>query len=316
VASATTADATGAALVGVPDAYRPWIYRASRQCTHRELSPSLLAAQLYEESGFRADAHSPAGAEGPAQFMPGTWATWGRDDDGNGTASPYDVGDAVMAQGRFMCSLLGQALTSGFPADPRGLALAGYNAGWEAVERAHGIPPIPETQAYVADILAGVPRFQGTTAALQVAGRGVGPAAVRKALTQLGVNYSFGGGSPAGPSTGFCDSENGYLHGACAAATTVGWDCSSLVQYAYWPTRQLPRTAAEQYAATADHPVARADLQPGDLVFWRHRDGGIYHVALYAGGSQMVEAPKTGDVVKRAPLDAMPPTDYAGATRP
>ncbi len=45
------------------------------------------------------------GAEGLSQFMPGTWKTWGRDDDGNGSASPYDPGDAIMAQGRYDCDL-------------------------------------------------------------------------------------------------------------------------------------------------------------------------------------------------------------------
>ena len=38
--------------------------------------------------------------------MPGTWATWGRDANGDGIASPYDPLDAIAAQGALMCHLL------------------------------------------------------------------------------------------------------------------------------------------------------------------------------------------------------------------
>ena len=310
-----TGTGTAGGLKGVPADFQPWIELASQQCKEPELTPGLLAAQLNQESHFSTTAVSGAGAEGPAQFTPGTWATWGRDVDGGG-ADPYDIGDAVMAQGRMMCSLIGQAKASGIPGATRAaLALAGYNAGWGAVLSAHGVPPYPETQHYVKVILATIKNFQGPV--VQFTGSGAGPDAVRRAGTELGVPYSWGGGSPAGPSTGFCSGNNGYLHGTCVAATTVGWDCSSLTQYAYWPTLHLPRTAAEQYDSTADHPVARADLHVGDLLFWSHGgDTGIYHVALYAGANQMLEAPRTGQNVKLAPLTSMPAADYYGATRP
>jgi cell wall-associated NlpC family hydrolase len=315
--STTTAAAAGPSLTEVPDAFQPWIQRASRQCRHPALTPALLAAQLYQESKFYPAARSAAGAEGPAQFMPETWDVWGRDADGNGSTSPHDIGDAVTAQGRFVCSLLGQAASSGYPGDPRALALAGYNAGWGNVEAAGGIPHFPETQNYVTTILANVPRFQGKTTSPEVTASGTGPDALRKAVTQLGLPYSYGGGSPAGPSTGFCADGNGYRNGRCVATSTVGWDCSSLVQYAYWPARHLPRTAAEQYTATADRPVAHADLRQGDLLFWSHGGtGGIYHVAIYAGSGRIAEAPKTGDVVKVAATTTMPATDFYGATRP
>ncbi|WP_369186040.1 C40 family peptidase [Streptomyces sp. Y1] len=316
VLTAGVAEADRTSLTGVPEAYRPWVIRAAGECREPGLTPALLAAQLSEESGFRVDARSSAGAEGPAQFMPGTWATWGRDDDHSGSASPYDVGDAVMAQGRYMCSLLGQAVSSGFADDPRRLALAGFNAGWAAVEGSRGVPPYAETRRYVADIMGNLSRFQAGDSMSPITGTGIGPEAVRRAATQLGVPYSYGGGSPAGPSRGHCDGVGGYRDGQCLADTTVGWDCSALVQYAYWPARRLPRTAAEQYSATADRAVAQAALQAGDLLFWRHSDGHIYHVALYLGDGQMISAPKTGDVVKVARVGDMPAADFAGATRP
>lgn len=104
------------------------------------VSAALLAAQLYAESGFDPTAGSPAGAQGIAQFMPATAASYGLDD-------PYDPVAAIDAQGHLMSDLLKQF---GSPA----LALAAYNAGPGAVAPCNCIPPYAETQAYVAKILA------------------------------------------------------------------------------------------------------------------------------------------------------------------
>ncbi|MGC9478827.1 NlpC/P60 family protein [Streptomyces sp. WG4] len=314
----------GGGLQGVPAEFRPWILKADAACKEPAMTPALLAAQLYHESGFktsRKEATSYAGAEGPAQFMPGTWATWGRDADGNGETSPWDIGDAVMAQGRMMCSLLKQAAKSGYPGDVRALALAGYNAGWGRVEQFGGVPPESfakgQTYHYVRNILAAMPRFEGP-GLLEVSGSGTGADALRKAATRMGTPYAYGGGGPSGPSVGFCDGNNGYKNGRCAASSTVGFDCSSLMQYAYWPNTKLPRTAAAQYGATSHRPVARDQLKPGDLLFWAHGGNGfIYHVAMYAGDGNVLHAPRTGRHVELAPLSsAMPQGDYVGATRP
>ncbi|GAA1418892.1 transglycosylase TgdA [Streptomyces thermospinosisporus] len=314
---AVATETGGGGLRGVPEEFRPWILKAAKECAEPELTPALLAAQLHQESRFQTSATSPVGAKGPAQFMPATWATWGHDADGNGAVSPRDIGDAVMAQGRMMCSLLRQAKASGFGGDVRALALAGYNAGWGAVEKYRGIPPYEETRTYVRIILSTMQRFQGPSP-LEVEGSGSGADAVRKAAGRLGTPYSYGGGGPQGPSAGFCDGNAGYLGGRCVASSTVGFDCSSLVQYAYWPVLRLPRTAAAQYGATSDRPVSRRNLEPGDLLFWsRGGSGGIYHVALYAGDGNVIHAPRTGRQVEVAPLaSAMPAGDYFGATRP
>ena len=79
------------------------------------VSAALLAAQAYKESGFNPFARSPAGAEGIAQFMPGTAA-------GYGLANPYDPTTAIDAQAHMMRDLLRR-----FGAVD--LALAAYNAG-------------------------------------------------------------------------------------------------------------------------------------------------------------------------------------------
>ncbi|WNI20417.1 bifunctional lytic transglycosylase/C40 family peptidase [Streptomyces sp. ITFR-16] len=323
-AEATELAAGGGGLQGVPSEFRSWILKADAACDQPAMTPALLAAQLYQESKFktsRAEATSSAGAEGPAQFMPATFATWGRDDDGNGSTSAWDIGDAVMAQGRMMCSLLKTAKASGLPGDIRRLALAGYNAGWGRVLEFGGVPDEDwaggETHHYVEIIMTTMKRFEGP-GLLHVSGSGTGAKALRKAATQMDTPYAWGGGGPQGPSTGFCDGTNGYLNGTCSASSTVGFDCSSLVQYAYWPDTKLPRTAAAQYGATANRPVARADLKPGDLLFWsRGGTSAIYHVALYAGDGRVLHAPRTGRTVSLAPLtSAMPESDYVGATRP
>jgi soluble lytic murein transglycosylase-like protein len=103
------------------------------------VSAQLLAAQLYAESNFNPFARSPAGAQGIAQFMPGTAAVVGLLD-------PFDPEAAVNAQAHLMRDLLGRL--GSVP-----LALAAYNAGEGAVAACGCIPSIPETTAYVARIL-------------------------------------------------------------------------------------------------------------------------------------------------------------------
>jgi soluble lytic murein transglycosylase-like protein len=115
------------------------------------VSAALLAAQLYAESGFNPYAVSPAGAQGIAQFMPGTARSLGLDD-------PFDASRAIDAQGRLMRDLLRQ-----FGSVP--LALAAYNAGPGAVSACGCVPPYPETQAYVTRIL-GLLRGAGDGAGL------------------------------------------------------------------------------------------------------------------------------------------------------
>ncbi len=141
----------------VPGDLAPIIVAAGATC--QDVTPALLAAQLRQESGFRADAVSAAGAEGIAQFMPGTWSTWGRDADGDGVADPFDPADAIGAEARLLCALVARARRSGLRGAPVALALAGYNAGWAAVLRYGGIPPYPQTQRYVQAVMSAVPFF-------------------------------------------------------------------------------------------------------------------------------------------------------------
>ncbi|MFC1232886.1 MULTISPECIES: peptidoglycan DD-metalloendopeptidase family protein [Streptomyces] len=138
----------------VPAQYVPWVLKAGALC--ETIKPAVVAAQIEAESGWNPNARSPVGAEGLSQFMPGTWPSWSRDDDGNGRVSPYDPGDAIMAQGRYDCALARQVEGYKERGEAYGatldLALAAYNAGPGAVQQYHGIPPYTETQNYVARI--------------------------------------------------------------------------------------------------------------------------------------------------------------------
>jgi transglycosylase-like protein with SLT domain/D-alanyl-D-alanine carboxypeptidase-like protein len=121
----------------VPSRFRDPLLDAA---AHWNVSAALLAAQLMAESNFNPFAVSPAGAQGIAQFIPSTAASYGLDD-------PFDPVAAIDAQAHLMSDLIRQL---GSPE----LALAAYNAGPAPVEACHCVPAIPETQAYVTRILA------------------------------------------------------------------------------------------------------------------------------------------------------------------
>ncbi|MCX4748188.1 C40 family peptidase [Kitasatospora sp. NBC_01287] len=90
-----------------------------------------------------------------------------------------------------------------------------------------------------------------------------------------------------------------------------GYDCSGLTMLAWRQGgRQLTHFAADQYAEST--PVTYDQLRPGDLVFWTHtgRAADIYHVAIYLGDDQMIEAPRTGVPIKQASLWIMGTPDF------
>lgn len=109
----------------------------------------VLAAQIEAESNWKDDAESHAGAMGIAQFTQDTWDLWGQGGD------PMDQHEAIAAQGRYM-KYLRTELTELAGNDEDTVtryALAGYNAGPNAVKQAHGIPDYPETRHYVDKIM-------------------------------------------------------------------------------------------------------------------------------------------------------------------
>lgn len=285
----------------VPSPYRHWVDKAGQQCP-ADVSPAALAAQLESESHWNPQAGSPAGAQGIAQFMPSTYPQWGHDEDGNGDGpssnpalgSPWDPPDAIMAQGRYMCSLAdtvrsysaaGQA-----HGDPLDLALAAYNAGPGAVLSASGVPHNGETENYVATIRQRMAKYSLVNPAPTVGG--MGPRIAAAAQSQLGQPYVWGGGDLNGPTGG-------------------GYDCSGLVQYAVFQGSQ-GHVALDQHLAdwqarqgqpvTGPGPGSQieiAALQPGDVIGFAESGSQRYHhIGIYAGGGQMIHAPDEGEPVK------------------
>jgi cell wall-associated NlpC family hydrolase len=116
-------------------------------------------------------------------------------------------------------------------------------------------------------------------------GSSKGAKALAYAKAQLGEPYARSG---AGPSS---------------------WDCSGLAMMAWGSVGvSLPHSSRQQF--NRGQPVAKSDLQSGDLVFF-YSD--IHHVGLYAGNGRVIHAPRPGKSVEYIKMSYMP---YAGARRP
>ena len=93
---------------------------------------------------------------------------------------------------------------------------------------------------------------------------------IMNAMSLIGLSYRFGGNSP-----------------------TQGLDCSGFMQYIFKRSMgiTLPRTSAEM--ATVGQQVDRANLKPGDMVFFGS-GGRVSHVGMYIGNDRFIHAPRPG----------------------
>jgi cell wall-associated NlpC family hydrolase len=107
-------------------------------------------------------------------------------------------------------------------------------------------------------------------------------AAVKFAYAQLGKTYRFAADGPD------------------------AYDCSGLVM-ASWKAAgiSLPHNALRQYKTV--RPITRAELEPGDLVFYFHD---VHHVALYVGAGRVIEAPQPGEKISMRMIDFAPIVGY------
>ncbi|MEU0541121.1 peptidoglycan DD-metalloendopeptidase family protein [Nocardia sp. NPDC005978] len=289
----------------VPAELEIWYRRAGSLCP--EISSSLLAAQGQAESGFRRGLTSPAGAVGLAQFLPSTATSLAPDGqpyvidaDGNGQASPWDDGDAIIGQGRYMCTIaskvrgwLEQGKVTG---DLTALTVAAYNAGEGAVLASGGMPnQVPghfsETRPYVARILAAEAGFRsmGSTGRfVPDAAADLGPQIASAGHEWIGTPYVFGGGGTQGPTEGGFDEAG--LTAAAVFAASGG-------------TIQLPNTAEQQWEIGVEVQLIKA--QPGDLVFGNWGTRGPSSVGIYLGSGKMLHAEPGGKVAEVPLLNGM-----------
>jgi soluble lytic murein transglycosylase-like protein len=108
-----------------------------------QLDPNLIMALVSVESSWRQTAVSNHGARGLGQLMPATAANLG--------VNPRDASQNLRGASNYLRTLVDRFADRGVNAMRD--AIGAYNAGPVAVERAHGIPPIHETQRYVKKVL-------------------------------------------------------------------------------------------------------------------------------------------------------------------
>ena len=308
--TATTIGGPGQGLKpgSVPAAYVSLVEQAGALCA--AAPPSIIAAQIAQESNWNPNAVSSAGAEGISQFLPGTWVNWAQPP----TASPFDPTAAIPAQGRYDCAIAAQMQTwQNAGLLPKlltltQLMLAGYNAGPSAVKAAGGIPNNGQTPNYVEVITANAAKYADTTG--NVAAGSFAAKEIAAANSQIGVPYSWVGGTYTGPSLGVCGPD-----GAENDCHIVGWDCSGLVMFAVYQATagavKLPHYSDSEIDAPQFKQVARGVgssidlslLEPGDLIgFTLPGASATHHIGIFLGNDSMVNAPQSGELVKVSSL--------------
>ncbi|MCK0515758.1 NlpC/P60 family protein [Williamsia sp. DF01-3] len=264
---------------------------------------------MENESNFNVNAHNEgSGADGPTQFIPGTWEAKAVDGDGDGRRETRNVADAVMSQAAYDCELaqiakadLQQGKLTG---DLTELWLSMYNCGPGATQAQGGVCDNQETRNYVRNIPANAAaKFAAPNPGSADLPRGgpFGQRAVAAAMKWRGTTYAWGGGNAHGPSKGVGD---GGVADSFGDFNKIGFDCSGLMIYAIAQASDqkilLDHYTVNQLNDPRGKPVPINALQPGDVVF--PGGGNPQHVAMYIGNGQMVEAPQSGDVVKVSPL--------------
>jgi len=179
--------------------------------------------------------------------------------------------------------------SSGAPGDPVAIANATFQASQLALQTTSNLG-----HQFLAGLgLAGSPSGGGGgQAAMMPGGRVGGKQAIeyviRRAGSQMGVPYSWGGGTLTGPGPGV-DYDAGK----------IGFDCSGLTRYAYAGVGvQIPKYSGDQFNTGRAIPPAQA--KRGDLIFYG--PGGSQHVTIYLGNGRMLEASGSAGRVTVSPV--------------
>jgi peptidoglycan DL-endopeptidase RipB len=180
------------------------------------------------------------------------------------------------------------AVSAGAPGDPLSVATASLQATAQATQTTLDLG-----KQFLSGlgINVGSTGGGGNTSGSKIS-RANGPQAIeyviRRAGSQMGVPYSWGGGTLDGPSKGVGDGAN-----------INGFDCSGLMRYAFAGVGVLiPRFSGDQYNAGKHIPPDQA--RRGDLIFYG--PNGSQHVTMYLGNGQMLEASGSAGKVTISPV--------------
>lgn len=308
-------------LSTVPEAFREAFRVASTLCPGYPMS--LVASEVYNESGFRFPIEGPmtayGTAKGPAQFIDPTWAARGKDWNGDGVANVQDPGDAIPSMVTMLCDdrdtikgWIDEGIVEGNAED---LAIAAYHAGVYAIKNAGGMPATSDGLSTTADYVANTRRnavkyelpagASNDTAASDRASISKSDAGevfefegnagtyqdnvVKAAEAQIGQPYVWGGGDTTGPTTGISHPQN---------PGGPGFDCSGLTQLVVYRATggkvSLPRHSSAQAQQGREIPVSEA--RAGDLVY------SPGHVGIVVAPGRMIHAPTFGQSTTEAPI--------------
>ncbi|OQR66068.1 peptidase [Streptomyces maremycinicus] len=197
---------------GVDATYRPWLRKSAEACT--VVTPSVLAAQIDQLTGWNNDSAATSGGQGIAAFTAADWKTWGKDDDGNGRSSPGDPADAIMALGRQDCSLAEKVTGLRTDGTVNGelvdLTLAAYAVGTDAVTKAGGVPAAART--YLDEVTALFAKYEAFDREDTSGGGVLADAILAPPVTTLTITSPYG--SRQHPLTGVTKLHTGVDFGA------------------------------------------------------------------------------------------------------
>jgi cell wall-associated NlpC family hydrolase len=176
---------------------------------------------------------------------------------------------------------LPKLLSAGAPGDPLAIANASLAATAQATQATMDLG-----RNFLASLGIGSPSTGVAP------GRVRGPQAIeyviRRGASQMGVPYSWGGGTPTGPSAGVEQD-----------AGKIGYDCSGFTRFAFAGVGVLiPKYSGDQYDTGRHIPPSEA--KRGDLIFYG--PGGSQHVTIYLGNGQMLEASSAKGQVSVSPV--------------
>lgn len=179
---------------------------------------------------------------------------------------------------------LPKILSAGAPGDPVAIANASFQATQVAIQTTQNLG-----QQFLSSIgLGGSPSTGTVSPGARVRGPQAIEYVIRRGASQMGVPYSWGGGTPNGPSAGV-DEDAGK----------IGYDCSGFTRYAFAGVGVLiPKYSGDQYNTGRKVPLSQA--KRGDLLFYG--PGGTQHVTLYLGGGRMLEESSAAGHVTVSPV--------------